>query len=168
MTATNYICQCLLVLSAVVTVVNGATRDQYRSTCVESCKSSIEPVVFSDIDPEISPWERQCRSNLALISIYLCWDINCGELSRNIALGRQNETCQQIYGVEIPPFSIVSNYTADVIAQLPRVHEDGSFTGDNPLSEAAIPAPENFQKWFATLVSFYVSWDLKVGKLIGN
>ncbi|KAL7931355.1 ferric reductase like transmembrane component domain-containing protein [Trichoderma chlorosporum] len=117
--------------------------------CVKSCENSLKSVRFIDVDPTTSNLWQACQSRLALSSIYLCLDLNCGAETRNSALQHHNSTCYDSFGDLIPSFK--TDFTDEETAALRRVTKNDSFDVGNPLDEVVIPSLDWFSAWFDTL-----------------
>lgn len=122
-----------------------------RGLCLYSCENCLKGVPFRDADNDVSAEAQSCRGRLATSSLYLCMDMHCSDAARDEGLEMFSTTCRDRFNSVAPPFSIVSNYSRDDIAQMPRLSFDDG-PSKEPYQEPAIPSPEFFGRWFGTLV----------------
>ncbi|PCD20928.1 hypothetical protein FGRA07_05080 [Fusarium graminearum] len=88
----------------------------------------------------------------AILSLYLCLDVYCMPEARDAGLGPLNETCVEQAHIVLPPFSIISNYTAEDkerIHRLERNETEPSLT----FGEVVIPSETWFGIWWDTMDS---------------
>lgn len=121
-------------------------------TCAESCQSALAPALFTDFQANASWGEQRCRSTLSLSSTYLCLDLYCGTPIRIVALQRMNASCQSFYGVFIPEFSSIANYSSDQVSSITRIHRNETLGPQRPWAAPVLPATEYFAVWLQTLV----------------
>lgn len=118
--------------------------------CAKSCENSLKLLRYDDVKPTASALRQACSSRLALSSIYLCLDLNCGAETRDSTLQHLNVTCYESFGSSIPAFKMV--YTDEEIAGLKRISKNDSFSPESPSTEVVVPSPDWFRAWFNTLV----------------
>ena len=110
----------------------------------------LRPIKFTDSDGGV-PRVKQCRSELAIKSLYLCTKLYCLEENRVEGLDAQNLTCQTSLQVSLPPWDIVANYTEDDLVRLTKF-EEAEYESGSVFSEAAIPSSHLFNLAYSTLV----------------
>jgi hypothetical protein len=127
--------------------------------CPRACELTLNYATFNDTDPWLSRKVRQCRSNLRITSLYLCFDEFCdltdGEVARFIAENR--EWCDEHAGVTLPSFhEVVDQWSSEERAQLPKHTAEKAMTWP-VLSTAVIPEAGFLERAFATLVGNLIS-----------
>lgn len=159
--------------AAVLTLLGLADAAMSRkkwSLCWTSCSNCLDEVPFSDVPFNMTVSERLCRSNLSQASHYICIQIGCGEHDRKLAIEAHQKTCQQKYGVVVPSFEQVANYTLGEIDRFPLVKKDDVLTGKS-FDTPVLPSRYFFKIWFDTLVSRYPTDKYRIrvaNKLIGS
>ncbi|KAK6709899.1 hypothetical protein SNK05_004375 [Fusarium graminearum] len=121
--------------------------------CYDSCASALKPVHFDDmLSNQTNFMTITCYSPKAILSLYLCLDVYCMPEARDAGLGPLNETCVEQAHIVLPPFSIISNYTAEDkerIHRLERNETEPSLT----FGEVVIPSETWFGIWWDTMDS---------------
>lgn len=84
--------------------------------------------------------------------MYLCMDLNCDVVARDKGFQMLSETCRANEAVEIPPLSIVADYTKEDIEGFRRVNWTDTYGPGDQFNEIVIPSDEFFQGWLGTLV----------------
>jgi hypothetical protein len=79
--------------------------------------------------------------------------------ARDAGLTPFNETCREQAHIVLPPFGVVSNYTAEDIEKIHRV-EQNETEGATLFTEVVIPSETWFGIWWDTLVSESQLWIL--------
>ncbi len=122
--------------------------------CPRACDLTLGYATFNDTDPSLSRKVRQCRSELRITSLYLCFDEFCnlsdGEVPKFIT--ESSEWCNEHAAVTLPPFhDVVDRWTADDRAGLPRYSADRA--NEWPvLNETVLLEEDFFERGFTTLV----------------
>lgn len=122
--------------------------------CPRACDLTLGYATFNDTDPWLSRKVRQCRSQLRITSLYLCFDefciLNDGEVFKRIA--EDSEWCDEHAGVTLPPFhDVVDYWTPEDRARLPR-HSAEKAVQWPVLNTAVLPEERFFERAFTTLV----------------
>jgi hypothetical protein len=63
-----------------------------------------------------------------------------------------NDTCALLAARPIPPYSIISNYTAGDVEKLRHIRLHETFAPGEMVDEPVVPAFELHKAWFETLV----------------
>lgn len=147
-------CTTLLILS-LTNVVHALRSGKW---CPRACELTLNYATFNDTDPWLSRKVRQCRSNLRITSLYLCFDEFCdphdGEVPRFIAGNR--EWCDEHAGVTLPPFhEVVDQWGSGERARLPKYSLEKAVTWP-VLNRAVLPETAFFERAFTTLVSSFL------------
>lgn len=141
----------LTIISICITSAQAEDRSPER-VCYDSCYSSLKPVHFDDMLHNQTNWmTKTCYSPKAIISLYLCLDEYCMSGARDAGLGPLNETCTEQAHIVLPPFSIISEYTAKDKARIHRL-ERNETEGSIIFEEVVIPSETWFGIWWDTLV----------------
>lgn len=159
----------LLALLLAVQLFDGAAARGIRKTwqlCWDSCFNCLSSVPFADIN-ETNELQKACLSKASLASHFLCLDLNCDEGDRILALEAHNSTCHESFGKYIPPFSLVSNYSKDDIAQMRRI-ENGETLEGQKFTTPILPSAYFFKIWFDTLVCFNILFLYKSNHGLGR
>jgi hypothetical protein len=123
-----------------------------EGVCYDSCASSLKAVQFDDmLRNQTNFMTKTCYSPKAILSLYLCLDVYCMVEAREAGLGPLNETCVKQAHIVLPPFSIISNYTAEDkerVHRLERNEVESSIT----FGEVVIPSKTWFGIWWDTMV----------------
>ncbi|GKU08506.1 unnamed protein product [Fusarium langsethiae] len=142
----------LTILSLCAPFAQAEDRSPER-VCYDSCASSLKPVHFDDmLRNQTNFMTKTCYSPKAILSLYLCLDVYCMVEAREAGLGPLNETCVEQAHIVLPPFSIISNYTAEDkerIHRLERNETESSIT----FGEVVIPSEIWFGIWWDTMDS---------------
>jgi hypothetical protein len=122
--------------------------------CPRACDLTLGYATFNDTDPWLSRKVRQCRSELRVTSLYLCFDefckLNDGEVANYIA--ETSEWCDEHAGVTLPPFhNVVDRWTPDDRAQLQRFTAEKAFKWP-VLNNVVLPDKAFFERGITTLV----------------
>ncbi|QPG95093.1 hypothetical protein C2857_007641 [Epichloe festucae Fl1] len=125
--------------------------------CLQSCQSSIVRLRFKDSDE--SPTAAQlCLSRLAIKSMFLCLTVYCDRHEREAEWTALNDICIDAGGTGIPPWSIISNYTAGDIERLRHIQLHEKFPPEQVLDDVVVPSAELHRAWTDTLDAYrYVS-----------
>lgn len=135
-------------------LINVADALRSGKWCPRSCDLTLGYATFNDTDPWLSRKVRQCRSNLRVNSLYLCFDefcdLNDGEIPKFIA--EFSEWCDEHAGATLPSFhDVVDRWTPEDRAQLPR-HSAEKAVRWPVLNTAVLPEKSFFERAFTTLV----------------
>ncbi|KAF5019322.1 hypothetical protein F66182_8679 [Fusarium sp. NRRL 66182] len=153
----------LLLISATWSSAALAEQDRSpESVCYESCQASLRQVHFDDMLRNQTGFTKTCYSPRAILSLYLCLDVYCMPGARDVGLTPLNETCLEHAHLTLPPFDVVSNYTAEDIDKIRRVERNES-DGSVIFREIVVPSEHWFGIWWDTLDSVaytYVRNDL--------
>ncbi|KAL4724421.1 hypothetical protein ACLX1H_009035 [Fusarium chlamydosporum] len=142
----------LTIISICITSAQAEDRSPER-VCYDSCYSSLKPVHFDDMLHNQTNWmTKTCYSPKAIISLYLCLDEYCMSGARDAGLGPLNETCTEQAHIVLPPFRIISEYTAKDKARIHRL-ERNETEGSIIFEEVVIPSETWFGIWWDTLDS---------------
>jgi hypothetical protein len=121
--------------------------------CSLACETSIDYVTFNDTDAWLSRKVRQCRSELRIASLYLCFDEYCAdgdEVSQWIE--DQTSWCEEHAGVTLTSFhEVVTRITPDERARIKRLPADEALQSPS-FGEILIPDGRSFERAFTTLV----------------
>lgn len=122
--------------------------------CPSACDLTLGYATFNDTDPWLSRKVRQCRSDLRITSLYLCFDefcnLNDGEVPKFIA--EHSEWCDEHAGVTLPSFhDVVDRWTPQEREQLPRHTAEKAVTWP-VLTTVVLPEVDFVQRAFTTLV----------------
>lgn len=122
--------------------------------CPRACELTLNYATFNDTDPWLSRKVRQCRSDLRIASLYLCFDdfcdLNDGEVPRFIA--ETSEWCDEHAGVTLPPFrDVVDRWSPEDRAHLPKYSAESAVTWP-VLNTVVLPEINFLERAFATLV----------------
>ena len=143
---------CISLLLFTLTDVVSALRS--GKWCPRACELTLNYATFNDTDPWLSRKVRQCRSDLRIVSLYLCFDEFCsladGEVSEYIA--DSSEWCDEHAGVTLPPFhQTVDGWTPEDRAQVPRLSAAQAVTWP-VLNTTVLPEHDFLERAFTTLV----------------
>ncbi|KAF4951396.1 hypothetical protein FSARC_12926 [Fusarium sarcochroum] len=133
--------------------------------CYESCVVSLQPVHFDDMLRNQTGFTATCYSPKAILSLYLCLDVYCMPGARESGLTPLNETCREHAHVVLPPFDVISNYTAEDIEKIRRVEQNETQEIDT-FREVVIPSKRWFGIWWDTLDS--VAYTYTYHAVYGN
>ncbi|KAJ8115976.1 hypothetical protein OPT61_g2510 [Boeremia exigua] len=130
--------------------------------CPRACDLTLGYATFNDTDPWLSRKVRQCRSDLRITSLYLCFDefcdLNDGEVPKFIA--ENSEWCDEHAGVTLPPFhSVVDRWTPQDRAQLPRHSAEKAVTWP-VLNAVVLPESDFIRRAFTTLDAAFFEYDI--------
>lgn len=130
--------------------------------CPRACDLTLGYATFNDTDPWLSRKVRQCRSELRITSLYLCFDefcnLNDAEVPKFIA--ETSEWCDQHAGVTLPAFhEILDHWTPEEKALLPRYSAEEAFNWPI-LNTFVLPDRTFFERGFTTLVGNATSGNL--------
>ncbi|KAF4446879.1 hypothetical protein F53441_9510 [Fusarium austroafricanum] len=100
----------------------------------------------------------------AILSLYLCLDVYCMPGARDAGLGPYNETCREQAHIVLPPFEVISNYTAEDIKRVTRFEKNE--TEGVTFREVAVPSEKWFGIWWDTLDS--VAYTYKYHDVYGR
>ena len=147
-----YVAECTVLFIFGLTNVADALRA--GKWCPRACDLTLGYATFNDTDPWLSRKARQCRSDLRITSLYLCFDEFCnlddGEISAFIA--ENSEWCDEHAGVTLPPFhDVIDDWTPEDRAQLPR-HSAEKAAKWPVLNTVVLPEKDFFERAFTTLV----------------
>jgi hypothetical protein len=122
--------------------------------CPRACELTLNYATFNDTDLWLSRKVRQCRSDLRIVSLYLCFDEFCsledGRVSEYIA--DSSEWCDEHAGVTLPPFrQTVDGWTPEDRAQVPRLSAAQAVTWP-VLNTTVLPEHGFLERAFTTLV----------------
>lgn len=119
--------------------------------CFDACQACLTPVHFDETLWNQTGLLKPCYSPRAIISLYLCLDVYCRPEALAAGLGPLNETCQEHAHTVLPPFSLISNYSAEDVAGVRRfdLNETGK---SHTFREVVIPSEHFFRVWWDTLV----------------
>lgn len=140
-----------LLLSGLSNVANALRSGKW---CPGACDLTLGYATFNDTDPWLSRKVRQCRSELRVTSLYLCFDefcnLNDGEVPTHIA--EISEWCDERAGVTLPPFhDVVDRWTSKDRAALPRYGAEKAAKWP-VLNTVVLPENAFFERAFTTLV----------------
>jgi hypothetical protein len=133
--------------------------------CYDSCQACLKPVHFDETLWNQTGLLKPCYSPRAIISLYLCLEVYCKPGAQTAGLVPLNETCQERAHTVLPPFSLISNYSAEDIAKVRRfeLNETGQ---SHTFREVVIPSEHFFRVWWDTLVGSQIksvncrlNWD---------
>lgn len=149
----------LIILSLWTSSTQAEDRSPER-VCYDSCFTCLKPVQFDDsLRNHTNFLTTLCYSPKAILSLYLCLDIYCMPGARDAGLTPFNDTCREQAHIVLPPFDVISNYTAEDIKTIHRV-EQNETEGATVFSDIVIPSETWFGIWWDTLVSDFMcgSW----------
>ena len=143
-------CTTLIILG----LTNVADSLESGKWCPRACELTLNYATFNDTDPWLSRKVRQCRSNLRITSLYLCFDgfcdLNDGEVPKFIA--ENSMWCDEHAGVTLPPFhEIIDRWSLEERAQLPKYSAEEAVTWPL-LNTAILPEIDFLERAFTTLV----------------
>ena len=150
---------CISLLLFTLTDVVSALRS--GKWCPRACELTLNYATFNDTDPWLSRKVRQCRSDLRIVSLYLCFDEFCsledGKVSEYIA--DSSEWCDEHAGITLPPFhQTVDGWTPEDRAQVPRLSAAQAVTWP-VLNTTVLPEHDFLERAFTTLVGNAVFED---------
>lgn len=122
--------------------------------CPRTCDLTLGYATFNDTDPWLSRKVRQCRSDLWITSLYLCFDEFCSKDFRDVPdyIAVTSEWCDQHAGVTLPTIqNVVDHWTLEERAQIPRLSAENAFKGPT-LQSVVLPDNSFFERGFTTLV----------------
>ncbi|KAJ4251005.1 hypothetical protein NW762_011655 [Fusarium torreyae] len=120
--------------------------------CYDSCVACLQPVHFDDMLRNQTGFTATCYSPKAILSLYLCLNVYCMPGAREAGLSPLNETCRDHAHVVLPPFDVISNYTAKDIEKIRRLEQNDTQEVDT-FREVVIPSKHWFGIWWDTLDS---------------
>lgn len=123
--------------------------------CPRACDLTLNYATFNDTDAWLSRKARQCRSDLRITSLYLCFDEFCdpsdGEVTKFIA--ENSEWCDEHAGVTLPPFhNVVDHWSPEDRARLPQYSVEKAITWP-VLNTSVLPEISFLERAFTTLVN---------------
>lgn len=121
--------------------------------CPSSCDLTLGYAIFNDTDSWLSRKVRQCRSELRISSLYLCFGEYCkDDGQREKWIKDQSLWCDEFAGVTLPAYhDIVDQWRSNDIAQLRRLNIDEAISAP-VLEEVVLPDPSFFERSFTTMV----------------
>ncbi|KZM23559.1 oxidoreductase [Ascochyta rabiei] len=137
---------------------------RFGKWCPRACDLTLGYATFNDTDPWLSRKIRQCRSELRVSSLYLCFDdfcdLNDGEVPRYIA--ETSEWCDEHAGVTLPSLhDVVDHWTPEDRAQLPRLSAEKALKW--PVLSSVVFLDESFfERGFTTLDAAFFEYDIHV------
>ncbi|KAI1055609.1 hypothetical protein LB505_010009 [Fusarium chuoi] len=120
--------------------------------CYDACFACLKPVHFDDVLRNQTGFTKTCYSPKAIISLYLCLDVYCTPGAVEVGLGSYNETCREKAHIVLPPFDLISNYTADDVKRVRRFEQNETDEGVL-FREVVVPSEHWFGIWWDTLDS---------------
>ncbi|KAF9691779.1 hypothetical protein EKO04_010513 [Ascochyta lentis] len=130
--------------------------------CPRACELTLGYATFNDTDPWLSRKVRQCRSELRVTSLYLCFDEFCNLQDREVPqfIAETSEWCDEHAGVTLPSFhDIVDPWTQEDRAQLPKYSAEKALTW--PILNSVVLSDESFfERGFTTLDAAYFEFDI--------
>jgi hypothetical protein len=119
--------------------------------CYDACFACLKPVHFDDVLRNQTGFTKTCYSPKAILSLYLCVDVYCTPGAREVGLGPYNETCREQAHIVLPPFDVISNYTAEDVKGVRRFEQNETDEGVL-FREVVVPSEHWFGIWWDTLV----------------
>jgi hypothetical protein len=123
------------------------TAGMRNAPCFEACQMSLRPIKFTDKDGGI-PRIKNCRSLMAIKSLFLCTKLYCTDENRISGLDELNTTCQASLQTPLPPWNIILD---DDISSIPRI-EKSNYDNASVFGNIAVPSDHLFGLAFNTLV----------------
>lgn len=119
--------------------------------CYDACFACLKPVHFDDVLRNQTGFTKTCYSPKAILSLYLCIDVYCTPGAVEVGLGSYNETCREKAHIVLPPFDVISNYTAEDVEGVRRFEQNETDEGVL-FREVVVPSEHWFGIWWDTLV----------------
>lgn len=146
------------IFSFALSLANVASATRTGKWCPKACELTLNYATFNDTDPWLSRKVRQCRSQLRITSLYLCFDEFCtlddGEVPKYIA--ESSEWCDEHAGVTLPSFrDVVNGWTPEDRARLPR-HTAEEAVKWPVLNTTVLTEEDFFERAFTTLVGSFI------------
>jgi hypothetical protein len=146
---------------AFIEVTNALYAGKY---CPLTCETSINYVTFNDTDSWLSRKVRQCRSDLRITSLYLCFDEYCAD-GDEVENWIQDQTpwCEEHAGVTLPSLhDVVTGITPDKRARIKRLPAAEALRSPS-LGDYVIPDGRFFERAFTTMVRHVTSFTVYMG-----
>ncbi|KID93554.1 ferric-chelate reductase, partial [Metarhizium majus ARSEF 297] len=118
--------------------------------CATTCRKTFQTLRFSDVPLGQAFSFNECTSRLHHQALYLCWRVHCTAQARLAESRSLNETCQDLVGSRLPPYSIVDGFTEQDVARLTRFNATFP-TREQPVSSLMLPSSEFYHLWARTL-----------------
>ncbi|KAH6625641.1 ferric-chelate reductase-like protein [Boeremia exigua] len=130
--------------------------------CPRACDLTLGYATFNDTDPWLSRKVRQCRSDLRITSMYLCFDEFCSLEDREVPkfIAEHSEWCDEHAGVTLPSFhDVIARWSPEERAKLPRHSADEADTWP-VLNTVVLPESDFFRRAITTLDAAFYEYDI--------